>query len=1457
MDEPTLYEKFCGEPQFNVFTGYSLDYCFLQMIIEIPLHFFIALVSTLLLSTLTIPDHVYIKQNWPKWVAHGFRLILTLTVINLILLEYWSLPDGKHPPDIAIISIGIKIIAWFMVSLVSYRIIKFSPLTKLVNLSSLMVLMFSALISNGLHLDWVLNNRTLSSSYSQYTTIIASLVIAINLIFILTLWPRFNRWRIFKEQLYDTDLQNLLSQSHPMSTSFSASFSLDNHQTCSLPSRFFFYWVNPLLTKGYKQKIKSHNDLFPLPSSLSTNTSYERLIQHIVPNESGLNHPYNKFSLVLWKSLFKAFGRPAFITAFFKIVADIFYFGGPLILERLILYIEDETSTPSNEGFYYCAFLLGSTLVSSISISLYNFQSANISLKITSSISKLLYRKLLNVRSDSMASTFSSGEIINFLSTDTGRVTNFYPSMVAFLTLPLQLVVTLYLLYSQLGLAFLAGLLLTLIIIPVNKVICDKIGSLNVHLLKWKDKRIKLMSEMLTGIRLVKMQAWENVFEAEIIKLRNEEMKYMRKIKYLDALCVYFWATTPVLISLSTFATYVLLGNHLTASRVFTSLALFNMLINPLNALPWVLNGLIEACISAKRIQKFLDIKEMNLSTHYTGCLKGETKLNSVGSFFKRDTITLDHRFTLGPIDLIVKSGDYVGIAGSVGSGKSSLFSAIIGEMSRASGTFQINDHDLIKGIGYVPQDPWIQNTSIRENILFGSIFDPIKYKSVIDACALVEDFKIFPNGDATIVGDRGVTLSGGQKARIALARAVYQDFDIYLLDDPYSSVDAHVADHIKTKCIDGLLSSKTKLLSTHHTEYLTNAQLIVVMDNGLMMEKGNSGILAYVKPKDTVASVPDKKEFSESVERVEKPSEEAMEKGTVKFDIYRHYWKSVGPWLSPFILILFTFMQISRTASDWWLSHWTTAIKNSTSSLSGADTYLGVFAGISIINSLFSLFRAFFFAYGGIAASKAIHSILLKSTLTSTISFFDTTAFGRIINRFSSDITNVDDGLPFNLNILLSQIFGLAASLFITIYGIPWTAFAVLPLFIPYFFIQKYYRWTSRDMKRLCAVSLSPVYHQLAETIQGVSTIRAFAATSRFITDFVDKIDVSNTCQYAFSAASQWLNIRLQVLGVIFSCAVALTAVILHYFALVEVNAGLVGLALAYSLTITGLLNGFVQTFSQVEVDMISVERIQQFVRSIGKEDDDGHRPEHWPNKGEIIFEQVSLRYKPESPLALNQITITIEPRQHIGIIGRTGSGKSTLLQTLFRLKDLENGRIIIDGVDISTVNVRHLRSSLFIVPQDSYLFSGSIRHNLDPLHRHTDDEIWKALRQCQADSLVLSLGSLNAIISENGRDLSFGQRQLICLTRALLSRAKIICFDEITSSIDRETDQVLEKTIRSSFKHSTILTVAHKIETVLYCDRVLLMEGGRIIEDGNPQKLKMNTSSKFYKLWSAMNAK
>lgn len=314
----------------------------------------------------------------------------------------------------------------------------------------------------------------------------------------------------------------------------------------------------------------------------------------------------------------------------------------------------------------------------------------------------------------------------------------------------------------------------------------------------------------------------------------------------------------------------------------------------------------------------------------------------------------------------------------------------------------------------------------------------------------------MLPNGDATMVGDRGFTLSGGQKARIALARAVYQDFDIYLLDDPYSSVDAHVAEHIRIHCINGLLSSKTKLVSTHHTEYLTNAQLVIVMDNGLMIEKGNTDILSYVKPKETTNLVTEDKEIVESTHETEKSLEEAVEKGQVKLDIYLNYWKSIGHWLASLTLILFTCMQISRTASDWWLSHWTTSIKErNSSSLNDAENYLGVFAGIAIINSLFTLFRAFFFAFGGITASISIHSILLKSTLSSTISFFDTTAFGRIINRFSSDITNIDDRLPFNLNILLTQIFSLAASLFVTIYGIPWTAVAVVPLFIPYFFIQ------------------------------------------------------------------------------------------------------------------------------------------------------------------------------------------------------------------------------------------------------------------------------------------------------------------------------------------------------------------------------------------------------------------
>ncbi|XP_070569620.1 ATP-binding cassette sub-family C member 10-like [Ptychodera flava] len=1363
-------------------------------------------------------------------------------------------------------------------------------------------------------------------------------------------------------------------------------------------SKMCYYWVQPLMLKGSKGHLRSYHDLFHLPRTLRTDyvsgmfikvvnkhkkkrINRQESVPDSVQKENQSDDTEVRYyetdskddkDVTLLRALHKTFGLKFYSLGFLKLFSDSLTFAGPIFLNALVSFMENQTE-PIAHGYYYAGGLFLSTLISSLSSVHFNYLINKLSLQARAALVTSIYQKTLSVGATTL-SKFSTGEIVNFMSTDVDRVRNFGVSFHAFWSLPFQVGIAFYLLHRQIGLSFLVGIGVMVVLVPINYCLAMKIGSLNQGMMSAKDSRVKMISESLFGIRVIKFFAWERHFADKISSLRSEELKKLKGIKYLDAFCVYFWATTPILISLFTFMTYSSLGNQLTAAKVFTCVALFNILVVPLNAFPWVLNGLMEAWVSLKRLQKFHELKELDLKQYYSqdppsddsnhdlsinnGCFQWEwlsrddpgiTKEDSLDSRNEiqnrgsvdgddsDDELILCHSddsddsalgndnddsqsqqprgvLRLKNIDCQVTKGELVGVIGYVGSGKSSLLSAITAEMIKEKGCIWVDDLD--QGFGLFTQDPWIQQASVKDNILFGMPYNQEKYGAVLDACALREDLKILPAGDFTEIGENGVTLSGGQKARVALARAVYQDKHIYLLDDPLAAVDAHVAAHLFTQCIMGLLANKTRILCTHHTKYLKEADRIIVMSEGRIV---NSGLpeavlrstdlpvaMATSDSKDeTPRAVNEKSLDDEEVHQEARPQdgveengnlieEETKEVGVVKVHVYWSYWKAVGMCLAPSILLSLFLMQASRNVSDWWLSYWVTHSEHTNTSKnnltvftpvdnnyqpivripasfvwssvgyvyhqisrngSASDTsdvsfYLTVYGSLAAANSIFTFFRAFLFAYGGICAARILHKRLLTSILKAPISFFDVTPIGRIINRFSSDMYEIDDSLPFVMNILMAQLYGLIGGIVVTCYGIPWFTLLLLPLGILYYFIQRYYRWTSRELKRISSVTLSPIYAHFSETLTGLVTIRALRASNRFQSENKDRLEINQRAQFCTMVAGQWLGIRLQMLGVAMVTGVAFIAVLEHHFQ--TVNPGLVGLAISYALSITSLLSGVVSMFTETEKEMVSVERTVQYIEDTPDEKDHAilQSSMSWPDSGCISFNNVYMAYRPGLPNALNGVSFSTKPGEKIGIVGRTGSGKSSLLLVLFRMVLIRSGNVVIDGVDISHISLHELRSRLVIIPQDSFLFSGTVRENLDPIGEHPDTALWSVLYRCHLTTAVQALGGLEADVAERGKHFSVGQKQLMCLARALLTNAKILCIDEATASVDQETDQLIQKAIREEFTDRTVLTIAHRINTILDSDRVLVMHDGKVAEFAPPALLLNDRNSMFYGL-------
>ncbi|NXC97169.1 MRP7 protein, partial [Certhia familiaris] len=1497
-----ILASLCGtspEDPLPVWVGGSIGHCFNQLTLNVVPHVILAVVSACFLGTPRSGSGVPCRPSW------GWRIAASFLLAGLFLADTIPATVSQQelgPVYLEVLANGTAALTWLVhgfALLVLFRSIH--GFTR--GPAALALLTLLPVPSLIITLVWYCQSGTAwspahpgaSSRFAILCLQLASLLAYV----VSYLFPTAGRQDLLS-------INRSWQEDRPISES---GIPVPDQQRVaedgeSWLSRFFYTWMNPLMKCGYQQKLNQPQDVYMLPHQLRA----ARVCDH--PQHARVR---------LLSVLHASFGLRFYTLGLLKLAGSLLSFSGPLLLNLLVNFMESQQE-PLSHGVLYALGLFAGSFLGAVLRNQFSYEMNKTMLMARTAVVSAIYRKALRVSSTSLA-RFTVGEIVNFMSMDTDRLISFCRVFHELWNLPVQLAITLYLLYQQVGVAFLGGVALALLFVPINKIIANRIMENNRKILKHKDTRVKLMTEVLCGIRVIKFYAWEKHFSTKISACRAEELQKLRAIKYLDALCVYMWAALPVVVSIAIFITYVLLGHQLTATKVFTALALVGMLILPLNGFPWVLNGVLEAKVSLDRVQQFFELMDQDLEAYYALDSPSDTATAMEMQCAAFSWVPVGEESTRQPSstgtlqlhieNLSVRTGMLLGVVGKVGSGKSSLLAAISGDLIKHGGRVYVCD--LEQGFGMATQEPWIQFTTVRENILFGQEYNARRYQEVLEACALSEDLNILPAGDQTEVGEKGVTLSGGQKARIALARAIYQEKELYLLDDPLAAVDADVANHIMRKCIFGVLKHKTRVLCTHRTEFLEKADALLLMDNGRIVKTGTPAdilplVEAFPKFKDTDKEhkdkAPDEEGQKEAIKtEAEKPTQniptytffhkdEEKKEGAVAFQVYKAYWMAIGSCLAVSILFSLLLMQASRNISDWWLSYWTSSISqtaNKTSVMAcsaslpspqlllfstaglvspiqdldktpappngsvDVNFYLIVYGSIAGANSLFTIIRAFLFAYGTLRAAAVIHDRLLQRVLKATVTFFDTTPIGRILNRFSSDLYCVDDSLPFILNIFLANICGLLGMLVIMTYGLPWIVLVLLPLAVIYFSIQRYYRFTSRELKRLCSVTLSPIYTHFSETLSGLSTIRAMRATKRFELENQLRLEQNQRCLFASNTVMEWLDIRLQMIGVAVVTAVAGIAIIQHQQQLG--NPGLVGLALSYSLSITNLLSGLISNFTQTEIMMVSVERTEEYTTDIPMEPQDKLVQvkcvsADWPSEGLVEFQQVVLAYRAGLPNALDGVSFTVYPGEKLGIVGRTGSGKSTLFLALFHMVEMKSGRILLDGVDSQLVGLEELRSRLAIIPQDPFLFSGSVRENLDPQGRRTDAELREVLEQCHLWDALTQMGGLDSELGERGKSLSVGQRQLVCLARALLTKAKVLCIDEATASVDEKTDQLLQQTIRQRFADKTVLTIAHRLNTIMDSDRVLVMQAGRVAELDSPARLSQKDGSLFQRL-------
>lgn len=1173
---------------------------------------------------------------------------------------------------------------------------------------------------------------------------------------------------------------------------------------------------------------------------------------------------------------------------------------------------------------------------------------------VRTAVSTMLYRKSLRVSAGGRAKT-STGQIVNMMSNDTAQLQRFLQFVGMTLVAPMQIIIALALIYLQVGHATWVGVAFMVFLMPINVLVFGTVSKMRVKVLKFSDLRVKMLNEILGGIRIIKFYAWEKPFGQEVGKLRHEELKALTLLSYVSAVGFsLILLSAPILQPILVFTAYVNFQDKpLDAATAFTTVALFNIMRFPFAFMPMGLLQYIQSKISLHRLERFLGFPELNeyvseppengedamdpqgiisikngsfswidpdlpeirpiqdeakkrpkrqrRSTKKENAETSDEDIvpisatqhsiaQSVATSLDEEGKTKGPSITLQNLTCTINRGSLVAVVGPVGSGKSSFLSAMLGEMEPILGSkvyMKLGGASRAGFVAYAAQTPWVVNDTLRGNVLFGREFDEARYDSVIEACALADDLAALPAGDLTEIGERGINLSGGQKARVSLARALYStDTKVLMMDDPLSAVDAHVGEHLFAKAIAGdIAKGITRVLVTHHVHFLSRCDKVIVMEKGRIAHEGTyddlvakgvdfQGAVDVSKMHGEVPNESDdqavKKDEGVKTLEPEKPEtlaeqktksdmkekgkhlvkDEEREEGNVSGTAYVRYARAGGWWVVVSVLVIQGIGRASEIMASFWLAIWATAATSAQAGgepLKGSETnfYLGIYALFGLLGVLGLTLRAIMMAVHRLGASKKLHEDLTASVLRAPVAFFDVTPVGRILNRFSADMDKIDLQLTQSLGQGISTIFSVLGAIAAIIAATKGTFLVpLIPIGYIYYVIQKWFRKTSTELQRVNSIANSPIFADFSQTLSGTSTIRAYGEESRFFAQCQQSFDTMNASYVLVQLTSNWLGLRLDVLGGIIGAFIGGIAVGTHSSNFIP--AGWLGLALSYAIEVTGYLKHGVRMIATVEADMNSVERVLFYSNNIAAEAP-SEVPENdppqgsWPTKGEIEIKHASMRYR-DGPMVLKDLSLSIAGGEKIGVVGRTGSGKSSLMIVLFRISELEadGGQILIDGVDVGKIGTTTLRLNLSIIPQDPVMFSNTIRYNLDPFRTASEEELWNVLKKVQMAEVIAVLPKgLEEMVSEGGENFSQGQRQLLCIARSLLRKPKILIMDEATASIDNTTDGLIQSMIRENFADATILTIAHRLNTIMDSDRVLVLDQGTIVEFDTPKAL------------------
>lgn len=1358
-----------------------------------------------------------------------------------------------------------------------------------------------------------------------------------------------------------------------------------------------FAWIDPLIWTAYKSTLKAEEvwDLRKDDFSYFVVKSFKQ---------------FSERSKLRFKHRLILFFLPfLIIQAFWAMMEALIVFAPTILLRRILEFVDDRSTGTMALAWFYVFVMFFSKVAAVLSSGQALFVGRRVCIRLKSVVIGEIYAKALRRKSSNSTTTSDKadaglqedeeqqegstpkkskktddkeeeeeeeeddkssanlGAIINLMAVDAYKVSEVCAYLHSFIGAICMLFVSIYLLYVLLGWSSIVGAVSIIAISPLNYYFAKKTGEIQKTMLGVTDRRIQKLNETFQAIRIIKFFAWEDKFEEQILKIRNEELRHLTRNCIIWTLSSASWFVTPTIVTMISFYCYIFIdGKPLTTPIAFTALSLFNLLRNPLDQISHMFSFVVQSKVSLDRVQEFLDEDETTKYEQLTRNAKNTSEIgfkdasfswnSSSESDFKLRNLTVD--FKLRKLNVIV---------GPTGAGKTSLLMALLGEMELLNGEVylpgfqpkedvEVGPDGLTESVAYCSQAAWLLNDSIRNNILFGSPYNKDRYKKVVQACGLSRDFEILKAGDQTEIGEKGIALSGGQKQRVSLARALYSNCRHLLLDDCLSAVDSHTALHIYDECITGpLMENRTVLLVSHNVALtIKSAAWVVMMDNGKISKQGTPSelfeagafgedemIKSSVAASRGASSVNLKSKATESLSAeavadrlkkklvneptIEDEEEEELENlkrgklieeetksdGFVSFEVYKWFYQMFGGFsVVIFLLFLFGLAQLADISRSWWVRAWAGAIDDESSvsiynhltesNAYGSVTFAAVAKPISTLSLKYNYIKDEFvasqnkggtmfyisiygllgLAYGviactrtlvifllGIRASKRIFKKVLHRVMRAKLRFFDATPIGRIMNRFSKDMESIDQDLVPTADGTLACIIEVAASLILITTITPGFFFFAIVVVALYSAIAFFYLCSSRELKRFDSITKSPIHQHFSETLVGVSTIRAYGIERKFLQENLNKIDQNNRPFFYMWVSNRWLSCRNDFVGAL----IIFFAGCFVLWSIDSIDAGLAGISLSYAITFNESALWVVRLYAEVEMNMNSVERLKEYLEI--DEEPSAHipgrePPASWPQKGQVEVKDLSLRYAPHLPQVIKNVSFDVEPENKIGIVGRTGAGKSTIITALFRFLDPETGYIKIDGVDITSIGLTTLRRAITIIPQDPTLFTGTIKSNLDLFDEYTDEQIFEALRRVNLVSSdeLLSQGqvapssgsssgeninkflNLKNEVTEGGGNLSQGQRQLMCLARSLLRAPKIMLLDEATASIDYDSDAKIQQTIRKEFAHATILTIAHRLRSIIDYDKILVMDAGEVVEYDHPYKLLSDKKSKFY---------